>query len=288
MPVTALPPDPHPKKPRLNCPPGAVDCHFHLFGPIADFPYAPGSKYICAEQTPETYIALQETLGLERGVFVSSGGYGTDYSYLRHVLERHGDRFRGIALLSEDVTRDEIKMLDGLGVRGARFVSPHHGGALPQISERVAKLCADFGWHIQYYPYKTDILEFSEMLLNLPVDIVLDHFANIPAAGGAEQPAVKRVLEMLETGRVWLKLSGPMRCTDSEPPYADVTPMAQKFAAHAPERLVWGSDWPHVNMNGRTMPNDGDLLDLMLEWVPDETVRNRILCDNAVELFGFK
>ena len=116
---------------------------------------------------------------------------------------------------------------------------------------------------------------------------MLDHFASIPAAGGVDQPAVKAVLKMLDSGRVWLKLSGPMRCTTENFPYPSVTPMAKLFAAHAPQRMVWGTDWPHVNMNDREMPNDGDLLDLMLEWVPDETVRNRILADNAKVLYGF-
>lgn len=287
MPVRAEGPDPTHKTPKLQCPPGAVDTHFHLFGPADKFPYAPGSRYVSDERLPEHLFALHDRLGIEKGVFVSSGGYGSDYSYLDHVLAHHGDRLRGIALLPEDVTRDEIVRLDRLGVRGVRFVSPQHGGALPEISTHVANLCADFGWHIQYYPFKTDILETADKLLSLPVDIVLDHLAHIPAEGGPDQPAVKKVLEMLETGRVWLKLSGPMRCSQEEPPYPSVAPIAQTFVQHAPERLVWGTDWPHVNMNGRTKPNDADLLDLMLEWVPDEATRNQILSENAHKLFGF-
>ena len=134
----------------------------------------------------------------------------------------------------------------------------------------------------------TDIVEYADKLLALPNDIVLDHFASIPAAGGVDQPAVKAVLRMLDTGRVWLKLSGPMRCTQGDFPYAPVTALAQAFVKHAPQRMVWGSDWPHVNLNNRAMPNDGDLFDLLAEWVPDETVRHRILVQNANELYGFK
>ena len=117
---------------------------------------------------------------------------------------------------------------------------------------------------------------------------MLDHFASIPADGGTDQPAVKAVLKMLDTGRVWLKLSGPMRCTKENVPYPSVTPLAHLLVKHAPERMVWGSDWPHVNLDGREMPNDGDLLDLLLTWVPDEATRNRILVDNAKKLYGFK
>jgi len=117
---------------------------------------------------------------------------------------------------------------------------------------------------------------------------VLDHFASIPAAGGVDQPAVNVVLRMLDTGRVWLKLSGPMRCTMENFPYRPVTSLARAFVKHAPERMLWGSDWPHVNMDGREMPNDGDLLDLMTEWVPDGAIRDRILSQNPNALYGFK
>lgn len=124
-------------------------------------------------------------------------------------------------------------------------------------------------------------------LMALPNTIVLDHFASIPAVGGTGQPAFKRLLQMLDTGRVWVKLSGPMRCTEKEPPYEDLTPIARALVAHAPDRLVWGSDWPHVNMAGRTMPNDGDLLDQLAEWIPDEKHRNKVLVDNPARLYGF-
>jgi len=145
----------------------------------------------------------------------------------------------------------------------------------------------EHGWHIQFYPHGTDIIEYADKLLALPSTIVLDHFASIPAAGGVDQPAVKSVLKMLDTGKVWLKLSGPMRCTSEPPPYPSVTPLAHVFIKHAPERMVWGSDWPHVNLEGRVMPNDGDLLDLLADWVPDAAVRNRILTQNAKALYGF-
>ena len=158
---------------------------------------------------------------------------------------------------------------------------------MPHLNPANAARAHEHGWHVQFYPDGTDIVEYADKLLALPNDIVLDHFASIPAAGGVDQPAVKSVLRMLDTGRVWLKLSGPMRCTPENLPYPSVTPLAHAFVKHAPERLVWGSDWPHVNLNDREMPNDGDLLDLLAEWVPDEAVRNRILVQNANELYGF-
>jgi predicted TIM-barrel fold metal-dependent hydrolase len=130
-------------------------------------------------------------------------------------------------------------------------------------------------------------VDYADKLLALPNTIVLDHFASVPAGAGVDQAAFKTVLRMLDTGRVWVKLSGPMRCTKQNYPYPEVTPLAHALVRHAPERLVWGTDWPHVNLDGREMPNDGDLLDLLAEWVPDGATRDRILVDNACALYGF-
>jgi predicted TIM-barrel fold metal-dependent hydrolase len=167
------------------------------------------------------------------------------------------------------------------------MMSHKRGQHVPNYSKEIAARVHEHGWHIQFYPHGTDIVEYADKLLALPNPIVLDHFASIPAAGGVDQPAVKAVLKMLDSGKVWLKLSGPMRCTAEPPPYPSVTPLAHVFVKHAPERMVWGSDWPHVNLDGMVMPNDGDLLDLLAEWVPDSKVRNRILTQNPKALYGF-
>jgi predicted TIM-barrel fold metal-dependent hydrolase len=281
------PPDPHPKTPKLKAPPGAIDCHIHLFGPASRFPFNPGSRYICEDALPQTAIALQDTLGLSGAVVVSGGGYGQDTRHLEEVLAQFPQRFRGVALLPDDVTAEHVARLDRLGVRGARFVSPGHRGALPRLSQRVARLVADFGWHVQFYPTGDDLLANAKELLDLDMPVVLDHFAAIPAAGGIGQPAFECLLRMLDTGRIWVKLSGPMRCDPGDYPYASVTPLARALVAHAPERLLWGTDWPHVNMNGRHMPNDGDLFDLLADWVPDEPTRRKILVEHPRQVYGF-
>jgi predicted TIM-barrel fold metal-dependent hydrolase len=286
MPPLTPPPDRNPRKPELRVPAGAVDTHIHLFGPASKYPFDPGSKYISEDVLPEHNIALQGMLGLSMSVVVSGGGYGTNYQHLADVLRRLPDRFRGVALLPAETSRDEIAMLDRLGVRGARFVSPQHGAHFPQLSSTaLVERIVDAGWHIQFYPHRTDLPKFKDQLLSLGADIVLDHFAHIPAEGGVDQPAFRCLLDMLNSGRVWVKLSGPMRCTLEEPPYPSVTPLARALVQHAPDRLVWGSDWPHVNMTGRTMPNDGDLVDLLLQWVPDENARTKILVDNPRQLY---
>jgi predicted TIM-barrel fold metal-dependent hydrolase len=147
-------------------------------------------------------------------------------------------------------------------------------------------MIGEFGWHVQFYPGPDDLIEKSSALLQLPTPVVLDHFACIPSENGTTQPAFSALLKMLDTGRVWVKLSGPMRCTAGDFPYAAVTPIARALVAHAPERLLWGSDWPHVNMNGRQMPNDGDLVDLIGEWIDDEATLRRILVDNPRQVYG--
>lgn len=287
MPIPNQPPDPNPTKPKLTLPPGACDTHVHLFGPADKYNFASDSPYTSQDALPEDLFALQDAVGLSRAVIVSPGGYGCDYTMLADVLTRYPDRLRGVALMPNDVPSSEYARLGKLGVRGLRMISEKRGAHLPHYNLDAAARAYEHGWHVQFYPHGTDIVEFADKLLAMPNNIVLDHFASIPAAGGIDQPAVTTVLRMLDTGRVWLKLSGPMRCTTGDLPYAAVTPLARLFVKHAPERLVWGSDWPHVNMNGRAMPNDGALIDLMAEWAPDEAVRDRIFSDNAARLYGF-
>ena len=287
MPILTQGPDANPKKPKLKAPPGACDTHIHLFGPAAKYPFAPDSPYTSHDALPETLFQLQDKLGLSTAVIVSPGAYGRNYSMLADVLTKYPRRFRGIALMRDDTPASEYGRLSKLGVRGLRMMSAKRGAHVPSLSPAIAARAHEHGWHVQFYPHGTDIVEYADKLLALKNPIVLDHFASIPAAGGPDQPAAKAVQRMLDSGRVWLKLSGPMRCTDENFPYPSVTPLAQLFVKHAPERMVWGSDWPHVNLDGREMPNDGDLLDLLAEWVPDAAVRNRILAQNANKLYGF-
>ena len=287
-PILTQGPDPSPRPPRFRCPPGTTDTHIHLFGPADRYPFDPSTYYISADALPETNIALQDTLGISRAVIISGGGYGRNTLHLADTLARFPDRYRGVALVPDEIASAEIGRLDKLGVRGVRFMSGSRGGVLPTISETLAARVAEHGWHVQFYPHGADIADFADRLLALPNTIVLDHFASVSAGKGVDQPAMKTLFRMLDTGRVWIKLSGPMRCMPGDFPYAAVTPLARALVAHAPERLVWGTDWPHVNMDGRGMPNDGDLVDLIPEWITDAGDRQRILVDNPCSLYGFE
>lgn len=279
------PPDPHLKPARLKLPRGTVDCHMHLFGPTSRYPLAEGAKYSSLDALPETYIKLMDAYGISMAVFVPASPHGTDPSHLIDVLKQYPDRFIGVALLDPDVTDDEIALLDKLGVRGARFQSAAHGSKLPGLSIETAAKIHEFGWHAQLYPNGTEIIELEPLIAQVPNTIVFDHFGSVPVKGGMDQAAFKTLLRLIDTGRVWVKLSRPMQITDEGPPYTSVTPVARALVKHAPERMLWATDWPHVGLLNKPMPNDGDLVDLLLEWIPDEKTRNRILVDNPNELY---
>ncbi|GAB2900590.1 amidohydrolase family protein [Paralcaligenes sp. KSB-10] len=287
MPYLTPPPDSSPKKPATIAPTGGWDCQIHLFGPVEQYPFDPDSPYVSAPALPETAIRMLDTLGLARAVVVSGGGYGRDYRYLLDVLKRYPQRFVGVILPPDALSDEELQRLDTLGVRGVRFVSARRASNLPQILPDMAAQAENIGWPIHFYPHGEDIVEYSDRLLSLPNSkIVLDHFGSVPTAKGLDQPAMKAILKMLDTGRVWIKLSGPMRCAAGNMPYPAVTPFARALIRHAPDRMVWGSDWPHVNMVDRQMPNDGDLFDLIADWAPDEHDRARILVTNPGQLYG--
>lgn len=269
----------------------AWDCHVHLFGPRSRFPFQENSPYVSDDALPEDYLRVQEALGLQRAVIVSAGGYGKDTRHIRSVLEQHRQRFRGVILPPDDFARNDVAELHALGVRGVRmFGGPegHEWSHLPQFDTRIAAIIHEAGWHIQYHSLVLDeIIESARRLLALPNRIVIDHCGMVDPRAGTRGAAFKVLRSMLDTGRVWIKLSGPMRCErHAEFPYPAMKPIAQALVRHAPERMLWGSDWPHVQMNGRQMPNDGDLLDLFGEWVPDASIRKLILSQNPLALYA--
>jgi 2-pyrone-4,6-dicarboxylate lactonase len=286
-PVLTTSPDPDTRTPKFKCPPGTVDTHIHLFGPAEKYQWDPSSYYTARDATAEMNIALQDKLGFSNSVIVSGGAYGRNTTHLADTLTRFPDRFRGVALIPDDLSEAEFARLSKLGVCGMRCFSASRGGVLPTIAEKVAAKAHEHGWHVQFYPHGADITEFADCLLALPNVIVLDHFASVKAELGLEQPGFRALLRMLDTGRVFIKLSGPMRCMAGDFPYPAVTPMARALVKHRADRLVFGTDWPHVNMDGRTVPNDGDLVDLIPEWIEDAATRQQILVDNPRRLYGF-
>ena len=278
------PPQRDTKTPRLMAPPGATDTHFHLYGPGKRFPYHPDAPLLVEDSTLDDMLKMHKTLGIERGVIVHSVVQGNTYEYLLHALSREPGRLRGIALPAPDITDRELEILTKAGVVGARFAFR----ANPEINTEIIARTHEFGWHPQFWFRGPDeAAAWHDTMLASPGNFVIDHMGWQPAELGIDSPGFRTVLDCIDTGRCWVKLSGPMRFSqEPRPPYSDTVPFAKALIEHNPDRVMWGSDWPHPD-HYEEMPNDGDLLDLLLDWAPDESLRKKILVDNPAELFGF-
>jgi 2-pyrone-4,6-dicarboxylate lactonase len=276
------PPDRHPRTPKLQVPPGACDCHFHIIGPQAIYPLHPDRAVDIEDSTLEDFLALQKALGLSRGLIVQSGLHKYSHEHLLHVLTCLPDRLRGVAIPAPGITDAELEILTRAGVVGARFYS----AVSPDIDVAVVHRVHEFGWHPHYLVRgEEQALAWRDKMLASPGNFVIEHAGWQPPERGIDGAGFRVVLECLDTGRCWVKLS-PRFSAQPTLPFADTLPFIRTLVERAPERMVWGSDWPHPNYFD-PMPNDADLLDMMLDWVPDEATRNRILVDNPAEIFGF-
>ena len=232
-------------------------------------------------------MALLDTLGLDRGVIVQPSVYGTDNRATLDALRSEPDRLRGVAVVDADVGDDDLQEMHRLGVRGLRFNLMFRGGVGFELAGRLAERIGPMGWHLQFLLDISEFDGFAARLEQLPVDSVIDHMGHMPAEKGVEHPAFKDLLALLREGRTWVKLSGAYRLSGQDhPPFDDVMPMARALIETRPDRLVWGTDWPHPAVT-RPMPNDGPLLDLLAEWAPDPGTRHRILCENPAALYDF-
>lgn len=295
--VPTLPPplaDPHPPT-ALRLPAGACDTHCHLFGPSDRFPFPPTRRYTPAEAGLELYERMQARLGLSRAVFVQSMAYGRDHSVVIDAVRRGQGRYAGTALIDESFSEAEIAALHDAGLRAARFHFISHLGedADTEIVRRLVDRIARLGWHVLLHVDGPGLLRHLKLFETLPVPCIVDHMARIDAAAGVTQAPFQALLDLVKQPQRWVKISGADRITaqvgrtdQAGPPYDDVVPFARALVAAAPMRVLWGTDWPHTNV--RAMPDDGDLVDLLAAFVPDETTRSRILVDNPQALYGFK
>jgi 2-pyrone-4,6-dicarboxylate lactonase len=286
---TIAPPHPDPHPPRAFTPPaGACDAHCHVFGPAARFPFAPDRRYTPPDAGVEDLVRLHDRLGLSRAVIVQASCHGTDNAALLDALRRGGGRHAGVAMIGDATSDAELDELHAAGVRGARvnFVA-HLGGAPdPAGVERTAARLAERGWHLVCHFDAADLAAWAPVLDRLPCPYVIDHMGRVDAGAGVDQPPFRALLALAVDERCWVKLSGADRLTEGgPPPYDDVVPFARALIAAAPDRVLWGTDWPHPNV--RHMPDDGDLVDLLAEFAPDEPTRNLILVDNPARLYDF-
>lgn len=276
--------------PREPAPPDACDAHIHVFD--ARFPETPGDKLVPtpAHATAADYRRIQQRLGTRRAVVVQPRAYGTDNDATLDAIAQLGPaQTRGIAVLTPDVADAELQRLDAGGIRGLRLTLHAAAGAptrfdmLLPLAERIAPL----GWHLQLHFSAAQIAEHAAVLLRLPCPVVFDHMARLPLGSDAHDEAFAVVRALLREGRAWVKLSGAYLNTRSgAPAYADTLADARALADIAPERLVWGSDWPHPTEVAHK-PDDARLLDLLAEWAPDAATRAAILVHNPARLYGF-
>jgi 2-pyrone-4,6-dicarboxylate lactonase len=288
--VKSIPPphaDPHP--PTAFVPPAnACDAHCHIFGPGDRFPYAADRAYTPPDSGLEDFERLQARLGLSRAVFVQASCHGTDNAAMVDAIERGKGRYAGVAMIDDSFTDAQIGALHDVGVRGTRFNFVAHLGGAPEMHEfwRIVYRVKKFGWHIVLHFDAKDLGTYADLLDQMPVPYVIDHMARVDASAGLEQEPFQRLLGLMNDERAWVKISGAERLTaDGPPPYDDVAPYAQALIAAAPDRVLWGTDWPHPNV--RHMPDDGDLVDLLARFAPDEATRHRILVTNPETLYDF-
>ncbi|NLO79212.1 MAG: amidohydrolase family protein [Xanthomonadaceae bacterium] len=286
-------PDSAPRPPSKPLPQGSCDAHAHLFGPEERYPYQPERNYTPPDASRESYVHLLRTLGFQCAVLVQPSVYGTDNSRMVDALaeaqeDPAGIEWRGVAVLGDDVSEAELERLHQLGVRGVRMNLVFRGGIDVATARRVADRIAPLGWHMQFLVDISRFDDFAGFASSLPVQSVVDHMGHMPAELGPRHRAFRDLLALLREGRTWVKLSGPNRITSGKlPPFYDVDRLAVALIETAPERLVFGTDWPHVQLP-TPMPNDGDLVDEFLRWVDnDDAVTEQILVHNPAELYGF-
>jgi len=283
------PHDRHPKKPRLIVSPLSCDSHFHVFGPHARFPFAADRTFTPQDAPKEELFALHKLLGFERGVFVQSACHGDDHSVVLDLIAAAPERYRGVALLKATTPQAEIERLHAGGIRGVRFhFFSHLGKPAPYDDLRaIIGKVAPLGWHIAIHVGGQGVLEQYDFITAIDAPVVIDHIGRIDIAEGLDGKAFTALKRLLDRGNVWVKLSGTDRITKRQPyPYTDAVAFPRALAVHAPERVVWGSDWPHPNHFA--VPNDGELVDLIAEIAPDEAIRRKMLVENPAKLFGFE
>ena len=276
-----------PSRPKLELPAGACDTHVHVFGPHGIFPFAENRPFTPADAPKEKLFALHAMLGIEHCVIVQSTCHGFDNRVVADAIAAKNGDYCGVALLPPTVEDSELKRLDALGFCGVRFNFMTHLGRGAGIEEAIAlsKRLAKLGWHLQVHFEASLIEELAPWLKRSAVPVVIDHMGRVDASLGLDQPAFRRLLDLIRDSRFRVKVSGSERISRKPPPWEDAMPFARKLVAEFPGRTLWGSDWPHPNL--AAVPDDGVLVDLLAEIAPSEKERQALLVDNPRRFYGF-
>ena len=287
------PPDPELRAPALPMGPLSCDSHAHICGPESLYAYADERIYTPPDALLPEYRNLLKTLGVERAVLVQPSVYGTDNTVMLAALREMtaaGMPCRGVAVVDEAVTERELNDLHEAGVRGLRFnlvdvAEPGKGAPLAWIRSLCERV-APRGWHAELLIHVDDYPDFDARFADFPTEIVIGHMGYLRLGRDVTSDGFGGMLRLAASGRCWVKLTAPYRISAGDLPYGEAGDFARAVVAAAPDRVVWGTDWPHV-MVKKPMPNDADLCDLFFRWVPDPQTRHRILVDNPAELYGF-
>ena len=283
--------DPAPHKPRITLPANATDCHAHICGPQDRYAYFADRIYTPVDAVLPEYRHMLTTLGVTRAVLVQPSVYGTDNTAMLDAMKAYGSACRGVAVVADDIAESELESMHAAGVRGVRVnivdVKDRKAGTLPlaQLTALAHKV-RPFGWHMEFLLHVDEFPDLDGMLADFPVPTVYGHLGYMKTDKGTANPGFRALLRLMQAGRAWVKLTGPYRISTQPLPHVDTDDYAHALIEKAPAQVVWGSDWPHVMVKG-TMPNDGDLCDLLGNWISDAAVRKQVLVDNPARLYGF-
>jgi predicted TIM-barrel fold metal-dependent hydrolase len=282
-------PDPNTRTPSFKPPAGSIDTHTHIFGPAAKYPFAAKRPYSPPDAGLEMFRALHQKIGVERAVIVNATVHGTDNRVVTDAIAESNGNYKGIANISAGMSDAELAALGKAGICGCRFAFLRRLGGVGDMKlfRALVDRVAAIGWHVDIYLEAGTIQEFVPILKALPVTYVIDHMGTISAAKGVDDPEFKALLDLQASDdKCWIKITGPERASATGAPFHDAVPFAKRLIDNAPDRVIWGTDWPHPNV--KFMPNDGDLVDLIPLYAPDESVRHKLLVRNPERLFKFE
>ena len=292
-----MPPDPNTRKPCFTPPPNSCDTHFHIFGPPELFPFLSTHEYTPPAAPLEHYLKMAAVIGMERAVVVQPSVHALDNSATLDAIAKSGGRFRGVARIDDKTPKAELQKLHDGGIRGVRFnlLDRPQGNVKLDVLDRCVEHIVALGWSVDLHIDTKNLLAQERRIRALPIPVVIDHIARVKPMEGLNQPAFQLLLDLMKSKKVWVKVSGADKICNTKVhsyfglPFVEVIPFARAVIAAAPDRVIWGTDWPHSNnfAPGHT-PNDGDLVDLLAEFALDETTRRKILVDNPAALYGFE
>lgn len=285
---TIAAPDPNTRVPVFRAPPGSCDAHCHVFGPGSEFPYAKSRRYTPPDAGKDGLRKLHDILGIERAVIVQASCHGADNSAMLDAIASDPVRYRGVCNATAAFSQDDFKRLDDAGIRGVRFNFVEHLGGAPDLDAfwRTIEKVSDLPWHVELHFDAHDLLAYEEVIATIPLPVVIDHMGRVPVADGQDQQPFQSLLKALTTNNdLWVKVSGAERLSAAGPPFLDAAPFAAACISAAPDRCVWGTDWPHPNV--KIMPNDGDLVDIIPHMMPTRDLQRQVLVSNPAVLFGF-